>query len=318
MTSPNQAGPRCLICEEKSKEYIPIPHWGAMHRCLSCGFVFAQPMSLPSEGLGLFDRAYNGRETRAGMHDFYMRTLIQEDVRKGNVRLDNVLSTPAKAVIGLLRKEVPQGSTILDIGCGMGYFLDAISKLGYKAAGLEISQPVVELLRRRGYPIWHGTIDTLPAGWIQPQVCTSFFTLHHLTDPIGFIRTIRSKFPQAMLILAEYDYSYLMRGKNVGQYAMSRQLPPRCRSWWLPRTLQIAVERAGYEVHIVSIQARTRDIWIPYGSNVYMGLRRYLPFLFPWLTRIYYHIFLRLAWPWSLYQRLRWGNGFILAIGRPR
>lgn len=319
MAPSNEEGPSCLICGGETNDYMPAPGHGTMRRCLSCGFVFADPMSLSPEPTELFTRAYSGTEDRAAMRDFHMRMLVQDDARRAKVSAQRMLSAASRKALTFLKSSVSAGSTVLDIGCGVGYFLDAVDTSGYKAAGLDVAKPVVAVVEKKGYPAWHGTIDTVPHGWIEPQVCTSFFSLHHMPDPVGFLATVRGKFPEAMLIVAEYNYEYLMAAKRMRPHEVSRNLPPRCYSWWEARHLRLAMEKAGYEVQTVLLDAQPRDVGMGIAPGGFLALRRHLPFLFPWLTGLYYRAVPWVGRPWTVCFRLRWGRarGQVLAIGHP-
>ncbi|MBI4337209.1 MAG: methyltransferase domain-containing protein [Chloroflexi bacterium] len=252
------------------------------------------------------------------MYEFQRRISVHEEVQRTRVSPHTMLGGAGRKALTVIQRAVPPGSVVFDIGCSVGYFLDAADKLGYKAVGLDVAKPAVELVRAKGYPVWHGTIDTVPQGWVEPQVCTCFFALHHMTDPIGFLTAVRGKFPRAMFIVSEYRQDRLIRHKPNFDPLMGRNLPPRSYSWWNQQTLQTAMERAGYEAKVTSIAAQPREIGVPGAPSVYEGLHRYFRFALPWLVAIYYNSLPFVGWPWALYNRVRSGPAFIMAVGKPR
>ena len=255
----------CPICQSGSRHYVAAPGWGEMRSCLSCGFVFANPMVSPDSPAELFARAYLGDESRAG------------------VKIEKVLAPVHRTAIAFLRANIPLGSCIFDIGCGVGFFLKAVRQSGYNAFGLEVAKPAVELLQKEGYPVWNGTIDTMPADWVKPRVCTVFFVLHHIPDPVAFLSTIRKKFPEAILILSQY----LTKGiEDVEDCDTGRSFPPRNFSWWKQNTIRLAMEKAGYLTEI--LEQEQGGIYVP--GRVYLGIRKHARVAMPWLVAAYYSI----------------------------
>ncbi len=302
--------PLCPICSAASRYFLPAPNWGEMRRCVSCGFVFANPLTLPEGSENLFGRAYEGGETRTSMHQFHNRILYQELLTKAGITETKWGFNSAQGeTIAFLQEKFAPGSAILDIGCGTGKFLDAVQRLGFEAYGLDISKELVELLQNRGLRIWHGTIDTLPSGWVAPQVCTSFGVMHHLPDPVGFLETIRAKFPNAMLIVSEVN-----RFNGIHPYSKGA-VPPRHLSWWGPEQLELAMKKVGYDVQVVLPKVLSSD-WIL--EDMEFRLVSALSPRFPYLIRAYYKISGWVFWPLALFYRLRGWSNQILAIGQPR
>jgi SAM-dependent methyltransferase len=318
----NEDGPSCLICGGETNDYMPVPGHGTMRRCLSCGFVFANPMSLPSEPPVLFGRAYEGNESRGEMSDFHLRISLQQDIRRHKASADRMLSLACRQALILLKSDVPRGSTIFDIGCGMGHFLDAVNTAGYKGAGLDVAGPTARFLQQNGHTVWHGTIDTVPPGWIEPQVCTCFFVLHHMTDPIGFLTTVRSKFPEAILIVAVSNFEPFIQGRRRIDVLKGGHLPPRSCSWWGGAPLRLAMERAGYEAQTMRLYEQPRDVALHVLWRSYHAARRGPRFVSRCLTALYFSIPTRLIswvfWPVALYRDRRWGPHYLLAVGHPR
>jgi 2-polyprenyl-3-methyl-5-hydroxy-6-metoxy-1,4-benzoquinol methylase len=52
-------------------------------------------------------------------------------------------------LVGLLRRHGVAGGKVLDVGAGYGFFLEALERAGYEAAGLELSAHAVEVARKR-------------------------------------------------------------------------------------------------------------------------------------------------------------------------
>lgn len=50
--------------------------------------------------------------------------------------------------INWIKENVPQGSSIIDLGCGPGLYAERLTKLGYKITGVDISESSIEYARK--------------------------------------------------------------------------------------------------------------------------------------------------------------------------
>lgn len=284
-------------------ERIEIRH------CLSCGLVFANPMSYPKHVTDLFENAYLGNETEMGLKRYYLRLKARKALLKQSLSPIR-LFTPYKAAISFIRSNVPPRSTVLDIGCGLGLFMHELKRLGYRACGLEVSKPLVEILRQEGFEVWHGTVDTLPSNWVEPQVCTCFSVLHHLEEPLKFLITIRRKFPGAFFLVGEWI-------TPPKKYKQEPYYPPSQMSWWQPQSLRIAMEKAGYDVEIVVLRKTGQELRILNEFSALLAVR-ILSKLPEIVLKPLLSLFYRIKQVLLLLRFAKEQGGYMLAIGRPR
>jgi len=265
--------PHCPVCESTSKLHMSVRHWGELRRCSSCGLIFAHPMDLAATPQHLFGQAYSGKEARAGMEMFHQRLVWRADLLTGGAAVRRALAPVHRRALAHIQRVIPSGQLIADIGCGSGLFLEAATRAGYAAAGIEVAEPAVAFLSQAGYSVFHGTVEEVPEGWADPAVCTSFFVLHHVSSPAGFLEAIRRKFPRAALILTEHYF-----GPNP-KSLLSMNLPPRRLTLWNQRALKQALESAGFRVDLLEIVPH--EPWHPWldGSltQLYCRLRGSIP-----------------------------------------
>jgi ubiquinone/menaquinone biosynthesis C-methylase UbiE len=78
-----------------------------------------------------------------------------------------------------------RGGLIVDLGCGSGVFTDQLSRLGYKAVGLDISSKLVALGRNRypGVEFLQGDVEYLPFSSSSLDGVLLSGLVHHLPDP---------------------------------------------------------------------------------------------------------------------------------------
>jgi 2-polyprenyl-3-methyl-5-hydroxy-6-metoxy-1,4-benzoquinol methylase len=93
---------------------------------------------------------------------------------------------------GSLRARLPSGSSILDLGCGNGAFLSAVSAAGYKARGLDTSEAAVELCRSRGLDAARGDFmdDSVARAYHGVDLVTLWDVIEHLDAPEAFVRQV--------------------------------------------------------------------------------------------------------------------------------
>lgn len=235
----------CPVCREATQVVEVLPEWGERRQCLACTLEFVNPLVLGEDPRALFDDAYQGRVQTSAMEDFHQRRAQRR------VILDKLHDpalwfwTPAfHEVLDWLSEHLAPGDTVLELGCGLGFFLHALRQRGFDAVGLDVAETVVDINREDGFRVWHGPIESMPFGWVRPAAVVSFFMLHHLEDPLGYLRAIRQHAPDAPLGIAAYGPT------NKGTEA---SLPPRTLTRWNERSLATALELAGYEPRVREI-----------------------------------------------------------------
>lgn len=232
----------CPVCGGESAFASAAPGWGEWRSCRQCGLEFVQPLRLPQAAMELYRAAYRG-EVRDGAMREYQRRLAMRHTILSELRDPRLwFWTPAfEQVLGWLAERVPAGGSVLELGCGLGFVLHAMRNAGFRAAGLDVAETPVQLNRADGFAIWHGPIESMPHGWAQPDALVSFFVLHHLEDPVGFLRSARERAPGAPIAVAVHGQSEYRRQRESDASA-----PPRTLTKWNARALAAALRAAGY------------------------------------------------------------------------
>lgn len=119
--------------------------------------------------------------------------------------------------LSILRKqvvmyaEVHKGSTILDVGTGMGGQAFAFAKRGYTVVGVDISEPMVEKAKQKNsyeHVSFHMADATNLPYPSNHFTCTcAFFTLHEM--PIQMMKKVLSEMarvtdPQGTVMIADF------------------------------------------------------------------------------------------------------------------
>lgn len=123
-------------------------------RCLSCGHLQLNPLPLPGADVAYY-KADGQTRSLMGKADF---TLWK-----------NKTATDTDRRVSWLHSLCPAGDgKVLDVGCGYGFFVDALTQLGYQATGLDVSQERLAL-----------AIAHLKGEFIQGEVEEAFVARHH-------------------------------------------------------------------------------------------------------------------------------------------
>jgi SAM-dependent methyltransferase len=210
--------------------------------------------------------------------------MLREDILETHVDLaaSFQLSNQQRKALEWLSFNVLRGATVLDIGTGPGQFLDALKNRGFVPLGLDVAESPVQMLRKLGYQVWHGTSETLPLDLSPPAACTVFNVLHHMPLPLSFLSNLKTKFPDAVLIVGQYDtFDRVLRSKRMHW----TWFPPRTYNYWSPLALRRALEKTGYRVEMAGRLRKTlAEYSIPGSQRLYFRFRKQFRKLLP----IYY------------------------------
>jgi SAM-dependent methyltransferase len=148
-------------------------------------------------------------------------------------------------ILSVLRRHLPEHSSLLDIGCGTGYFLEA-ARRHYRVSGLDSSPIALEYCRQRGIePAWAGGPDDL--GAIEQQTfdaITLLDVIEHLDDDAGALRAIaRHLSGRGLLLVTVPAYPWLWSdhddiARHKRRYTLS--------------SLRRAVTAAGFHIEKIS------------------------------------------------------------------
>jgi SAM-dependent methyltransferase len=161
----------CLVCN--SPNLKPLENYQKAHlvKCNNCGFVFCGP--IPS--LKELDDCYDRYER----NDYLSKVTI----KRYNELLDRF-------------EPYRKTNKLLDVGCGVGYFLEAAKKRGWEVYGTEYTDQAMDICNGKGIKMNKGKLDPSHYELGAFDIVTSFEVLEHINNPMeevkNFYKTLRS------------------------------------------------------------------------------------------------------------------------------
>jgi SAM-dependent methyltransferase len=175
----------------------------------------------PVDALALYEGALLGApEGAGGLH------AVGEDGSRRRLPIGRWLGTPDDAEETVLARAV---GPVLDIGCGVGRHVVALSRRGVRAVGVEISPVAVAIARERGAEVIEGSIfAALPtSAWETALLLDGNIGIGG--DATGLLRRTAALLAPAGRVLVELeppaDAPHARRVRLEGERAVSHWMP---------------------------------------------------------------------------------------------
>lgn len=108
---------------------------------------------------------------------------------ESNLSVPDFIRERLREIIGGF-SQYRESNRLLDIGFGAGTMLETAGELKWNVYGLEISKPAAEQAKKRGFDIFHGSLNEAKYPDHYFDVITSSEILEHLPDPNGDLREV--------------------------------------------------------------------------------------------------------------------------------
>jgi SAM-dependent methyltransferase len=152
----------------------------------------------------------------------------------------------------LLRDFEPYRGTgrILDVGCGIGFFLEEARDAGWEALGTEYGQRPIDIARSKGLSVVDASTGPLSFDPASFDVITAFEVLEHLRDPVAEVETAaRLVRPGGLFYCTTPNFDSLSRRLLRERWSVIEY--PEHLNYFTVSTLSRLLERAGFRTHRV-------------------------------------------------------------------
>lgn len=203
---------RCIVCGSVMQAWMSAlfdDRYGApgrhdLFRCPDCGQGKTVPGLAEKDLPHLYSSYYPRKETTAG------EVLAQVPAQP---------SSPGQRIRRWISGTNNQGQyyarpgmRVLDYGCGSGYALVELSRMGAEAYGLETDPNVRRLADELGLRIYVGHIEDMPFPGVRFDLITLNQVIEHTTDPSGLLKALAARLaPGGRLAIAMPNVNSLYR-----------------------------------------------------------------------------------------------------------
>lgn len=185
---------------------------------------------------------------QADLEEYYKSVNYRQDVGESGTVEDYFRTHDEEQLVKMrfLQGIGLRGVPVMDVGCGGGSFLDAISGFAGSTIAIEPAESYHVSLRERG----HDTFSSMQAalkrwkGQVKMAVC--FSVIEHVEQPVEFLREIRSLLAgDGVLILSTPNQADLLVSQGGDAYRSFFYRSVHMH-YFNERSLQYAAKRAGF------------------------------------------------------------------------
>lgn len=272
----------CGFCGGASSRTIFDFGATAIVRCTDCRLVYASPRLREAVMLEVYRKSDYFREVLQTSDDFLAQRETLNDVM-----LEKVLKQ--------LDRPSANGR-LLDLGCGLGRFMQLAHRKGWQAEGWEVSEFAAQFVRERlGFTVHTGPMDLAQIASESYDVVAMIDVLDHVYDPMTMLREVyRVLRPGGCVAMTILNFSgvstHLFRNRNYVLDTSERG--PGHVTFFTRATLRAFLDRAGFsqvvswvgEIYLKNFTDLFRRLFAPGRSSTELH-RRARRFLRPrWWT----------------------------------
>lgn len=217
----------CAVCQADDAAPFHEESGFTMVRCRRCGFCYVDPR--PPAG----HRAEHH-------HDYLPADPAAVDAWR------RMMAPVIARSVALVAARRPPPAQACDVGCGYGFFLDALRARGYQVTGCEVGAPGLAECARRGLAVRATLLEDAdwPAGAFD--VVSAFYVIEHVFDPRAFLSACRRLLrPGGLLVLRWPHSTPLVRVTRPFADLKLYDLPSHLQDF-APRTLARLLAATGF------------------------------------------------------------------------
>ena len=223
----------CILCGSLDRSLLVRQGSWTVFRCTGCGLGVLDPRPDKEEREKLYRSDYFLDQYDRGLpvgSPELQRRIGQEDHR-----------------IRFFRPFRRKGH-VLDIGCGMGYFLYACRQAGYEVRGIDLSEASAQYVRNElQIPVTTGDIDGIDIPDNSLDVITMWHFLEHTADPRQYLaQASRWLKPAGLIVVDVPNYEGTDAKKTWGAWK-GWQLPYHLYHF-TPGAVIALLNRSGFQI----------------------------------------------------------------------
>ena len=212
---------QCLICTSSDLTSMRGYEKHFLIKCSICNFVFAKKIPTQKE----LELHYEGY----GRNDYLSPITIK--------RYNNILDDFEK---------YKKTKKLLDVGCGIGYFLEIAIQRGWQVFGTEYTDEAIEICRKKEISIHKGVLN--PENYEEESfdIITSFEVIEHINNPIQELKNFYKLLRKGGLVyITTPNFNSLLRYRLKSDYNIICY--PEHLSYYTPKTLKKVFLNTGFK-----------------------------------------------------------------------
>lgn len=211
----------CIICNSTHLKDLRDYSKAHLCKCKSCSAVFARDIPSPTD----IELHYDGY----GRKDY----LSPITIKRYHEILDQF-------------EPFRKTNKLIDIGCGIGYFLEEAKKRGWEVYGVEITDGAVKICSEKGINIQKGFLKNLNFKPEMFDIITSFEVIEHINNPKTEFKNFHSILREGGLVyVTTPNFNSLLRYRLKAAYNIISFPEHLC--YYTPRTLKKIFHISGFK-----------------------------------------------------------------------
>ena len=210
----------CILCASVSLKNLKGYEEHYLVKCQSCKFVFCEP--IPTE------RELEKHYENYGRNDY----LSPLTIKRYHEILDSF-------------EPYRKTNKLIDVGCGIGYFLEEAKKRGWEVFGTEFTDEAIEICSKKGIKMNKGVLNPNNYDSQEFDVITSFEVIEHINNPqeelANFYKILRKG---GLVYCTTPNFNSLLRYRLKEKYNVLCY--PEHLSYYTPKTLKYVFEKEGF------------------------------------------------------------------------
>tara|TARA_X000000950_G_C13742618_1_gene589210 strand:+ start:87 stop:905 length:819 start_codon:yes stop_codon:yes gene_type:complete len=190
-------------------------------QCADCDFVFSKQIPTEMELINHYNQ-YSRND--------YLSSLT---IKRYNELLDKF-------------EKYRKKNKLLDVGCGIGYFLDEAQKRGWEVYGTEYTNDAIKICQEKNINVSKGILEPKNYELEKFDVITSFEVIEHINNPIdeltNFYKILRKG---GLVYVTTPNFNSLLRYRLKSDYNVICY--PEHLSYYNPNTLNKVFTRVGFK-----------------------------------------------------------------------
>ena len=211
----------CFLCNSGSLNKLSGYEPHHLIKCQSCQFVFCEPIPTAME----LEKHYENY----GRNDY----LSPLTIKRYHEILDSF-------------EPYRKTNKLIDVGCGIGYFLEEAKKKGWEVYGTEFTDEAIRICSKKGIKMNKGILDPENYDGQEFDIITSFEVIEHINNPqtelANFYKILRKG---GLVYCTTPNFNSLLRYRLKEKYNVLGY--PEHLSYYTPKSLKFIFNRSGFK-----------------------------------------------------------------------